>query len=85
MSGTNVVIVVQTVENNVQTLSLGEWMQLPGLTFAEWRSNYAKCVAGVLLAVTERISVYLWWQFGLVDLCTSIKVTVCQVELALNK
>ena len=37
---------LQTIENNVQTLSLAEWMQLPGLTFAEWRNNYAKCVAG---------------------------------------
>ena len=35
----------QTVENSVQTLSLAEWMQLPGLTFAEWRNNYSKCVA----------------------------------------
>jgi len=32
----------QTVENNVQTLSLADWMQLPGLTFAEWRDNYWK-------------------------------------------
>lgn len=32
----------QTIEDDIQTLSLGDWMQLPDMSFAEWRVNNAK-------------------------------------------
>ena len=38
------VVVLQTIDDDIQSVSLGEWMELPDMSFRKWRETFRRLV-----------------------------------------